>query len=270
MYALRNLSCFDIPELVPYRTLRRQFDHLGRGFFVAEGEKVVRRLIETSFEIQSVLLPPKWQAEYEELLSKRSENVDLFVASVESIEDLAAVSIYQSVLAVARVPAPTPMSALLALHSPRLLLALDHVTNAENVGAVIRSAVALGAQAVLVGGGTCHPYLRRAVRASMGSIFQVPYLPSGDLAQSLLELREAGVRTVAAHPSSNSRQLGEFSLGSDVCVVLGSEGAGICEAVLAACEVHAAIPMRAGVDSLNVAAAAAAFFYEADRQRRRQ
>jgi len=172
------------------------------------------------------------------------------------------------VLAVGRVPEPVPLEAILARSpEPRLFLAADGLSNAENVGGLARNCAALGAQALLIGETSASAYLRRAVRASMGAVFKLPILETDNLARLLGELRRHGVRSVAAHPHAERQLLSKTDLTQDSCLVLGSEGYGIAPPVLAACDEAAFVPMQMGVDSLNVGSAAAVFLYEAARQR---
>lgn len=267
MFHVEAITDFEDPRLAPFRTLRAQFDHLNAGVFVAEGEKVVRRLLESSCEVISVLLPPKWQEQYEPLLAARPEPITLFVARLEVLKLLTGFSMYQGLLGLARVPAPTDLPGLVRLPGPLLLVAVDGLSNAENVGAVVRNLAALGGQALVVGETSAHPYLRRAVRSSMGTIFKLPYLVSNDLAATLRGLRSSGVRCLAAHPHADGRRHWEADLTQPTCLVLGSEGEGLRPEVLAACDEAAAIPMSNQVDSLNVANAAAVFLAEAQRQR---
>jgi TrmH family RNA methyltransferase len=127
---------------------------------------------------------------------------------------------------------------------------------------------ALGGQAVILGETSAHPYLRRAVRSSMGTIFRLPYVVSSRLVDTLAALRSTGIRSVAAHPHSSGRTVWDVNWTQPTCVVVGAEGEGIRPEVLAACDEAVAVPMAAGVDSLNVASAAAVFLAEAVRQRR--
>jgi TrmH family RNA methyltransferase len=131
----------------------------------------------------------------------------------------------------------------------------------------VRNCVAFGVQALLVGETSASPYLRRAVRNSMGTVFQLPVIESGDLVGTLNELRRQGVRCIAAHPHTDQKVLPQANFARDCCIVFGSEGNGISASVLAACDEAVAIPMPPTVDSLNVASAAAVFLYEASRQR---
>lgn len=267
---LHSITDFDDPRLAPYRNMRLQVDHLGEGLFVAEGEKVVRRMLESRHEVVSVLVPPSWQAEYEPLLEARPEAVDLFVAPKNVLSQLTGFVLFQGVLGIGRAPRPATLDELLALPRPRLFAAVDAVTNAVNVGLVLRNAVALGVQALIVGETSAHPYLRRSVRSCMGALFKVPYLLSTDLASTLGQLRAAGVACIAAHPHTDEVVLPDARLDRDCCIVLGSEGEGIRAPVRTACDQRVVVPMQAGVDSLNVGNAAAVFFYEAWRQRRLQ
>ena len=270
VFTAQPIDDFELPELTPYRTMRRLHEHRQQGIFVAEGEKVVRRLFESDFEVVSALLPEKWLREHEALLQARPENVRVFVAEKKLLETLTGFSMYQGVLAVGRVPQPQPLEVLLErCPSPRLLVAVDGLCQAENVGGVMRNAAALGVQLFIAGETSSSPFLRRAVRSSMGGIFKVPVLETDNLVRTLGELRQRGIRCVAAHPHTERDTLAACDLRGDCCLVLGSEGHGISPAVLAACDAMAAIPMHRDVDSLNVSNASAVFLYEANRQRGR-
>src|SRR5271165_3334554 len=114
----QRIESLDLPELEPYRTMRRQMEHRQQGIFVAEGEKVVRRLLESKFIVVSALLPEKWLRNLEPLLQARPEKVAVFVAEKSLLETLTGFSMYQGLLAVGRVPPPLPLAAILA-RSPR-------------------------------------------------------------------------------------------------------------------------------------------------------
>ena len=264
----QKIETLDLPELQPYRTMRRQHEQRKQGIFVAEGEKVVRRLLESRFSVVSVLLPEKWLRELDPLLQARPEEIQVFVAEKALLETLTGFSMYQGLLAVGKVP-PLPTLEMIVTRSPqpRLLVAADGLTSAENLGALVRNSAAFNAQALIVGETCSSPFLRRAVRSSMGAIFQIPIVETTSLTQALADLRARGIRCIAAHPHANRRTLSQASFADDCCIVFGSEGYGISPAVLAACDEAAAIPMPDKVDSLNVGSAAAVFLYEANRQR---
>jgi tRNA G18 (ribose-2'-O)-methylase SpoU len=264
--SIRSLD--DDPNLAPYRTMRRQEDHRAQGLFVAEGEKIVRRLLESPFLVVSVLMPERWLRHFQPLLESRSEEIQAYVAEKQTLEALTGYSFYQGVLAVGRIPAPSTLGKVLATRPrPHLLAAADGLSSAENLGALVRNCAAFGVQALLAGETSCSPWLRRAVRSSMGGIFKVPAVETPSLLATLRELRARGVRCIAAHPHADRVTLSRADFTGDCCIVFGSEGQGLTPKVLAACDEAVAVPMAADVDSLNVGSAAAVFLYEASRQR---
>jgi len=271
MFNVQHINSLDLPELAPYRTMRRPISHETQGIFVAESEKVVRRLLESDFEVVSVLLPTKWLPTFEPLLQARREDIPVYVVEQKQVlEELVGFSMFQGILAVGRIRASVSLNdALSRSPLPRLFVALDALANAENLGVLVRNCVAFGVQALLVGETSASPFLRRAVRNSMGTIFQLPVVESANLVATLEELRRHGVRCVAAHPHATARTLAQAHLSGDCCIVVGSEGDGISPPVLAACDEAVAVPMAPSVDSLNVGSASAVFLYETNRQRGR-
>jgi tRNA G18 (ribose-2'-O)-methylase SpoU len=270
MFHLQAISSLDLPELEPYRTMRQSQDHWHEGIFVAEGEKVVRRLLESSFTVVSVLLPEKWLREYEPLLRARPEDIPVFIAEKKLLESLTGFSMFQGLLAVGKIPERLTLDDVLERSpKPRLFAAVEGLTNAENLGALIRNCAAFGTHALIAGETSSSPFLRRAVRNSMGTIFQLPIVETPDLLNTLHALRRHGIRCIAAHPHASGRILSQADFSGDCCILFGSEGFGISPALLEVCEEAVAVPMAPAVDSLNVAAAAAVFLYEASRQRKK-
>jgi tRNA G18 (ribose-2'-O)-methylase SpoU len=268
MFHLQRIESFDLPELQPYRTMRRQHEHREHGIFVAEGEKVVRRLLESRFMVVSVLLPEKWFRELEPLLQARREEIRVFLAEKELLETLTGFSMYQGLLAVGKIPPPASLEEILARGPrPHLLAAVDGLSSAENLGALVRNCAAFNVQALIVGETSSSPFLRRAVRSSMGTVFQLPIIETAGLVRTLRDLHARGIRCIAAHPHADGRTLSRADFASDCCILFGSEGYGISPAALAACNEAVAVPMPPNVDSLNVGSAAAVFLYEANRQR---
>jgi tRNA G18 (ribose-2'-O)-methylase SpoU len=294
MFHVQKITSLDLPELAPYRTMRRPLEHERQGIFVAEGEKVVRRLLESRFEVVSVLLPEKHLANFRPLLEARPEKLTVYLADKKLLESLIGFSMYQGQLAVGKIPPPASLDDILSKHpKPLLLVAVDALTSAENLGALVRNCVAFGVHALIVGETSSSPFLRRAVRNSMGTILQLPVLElnnrrdelyesltpgmklgtrvtrlSETLAQTLQSLRARGICCIAAHPHANGKTLSQADFSGDCCIVFGSEGNGISAPVLEACDEAVAIPMPPTVDSLNVGAAAAVFLYEVNRQRK--
>lgn len=271
MVHVHPITTLDHPALQPYLTMRRQEAHREQRIFVAEGEKVVRLLLESDLEVVSLLVQEKWLEKLGPLLARRvSEEIHAFVAPKEALEQLVGYPMYQGVLALGRIPPAVTLTDALRRHpSPRLFVAMDGLGNAENIGGLVRNCAAFGGQALLVGETCSSPWLRRAVRASMGTIYDLSVVETVSLASALRNLRLAGVRCVAAHPHTDRRTLAQADLRGDCCLVFGSEGHGVSAEVLAACDEAVLVPMSNGVDSLNVGAAAAVFLYEAARQRGR-
>lgn len=268
MLRLHPVADLELPVLAPYRSLRYSAGQGGRGVFVAEGPKVIARLLaHPRFTIVSMLATETWRNEFWPALSARAEDIDVFVAPADLLQELVGFHLFNGVLVAALVPAvPTLAEVLNRTTAPRLFVAVDGLTNAENLGAIARSAAALGAQALIVGETSAPPWLRRTVRSSMGALLDLHVLPVASLVETLQELRRAGVRCIAADPHE-AGLLAATDLRGDTCIVFGSEGDGLRPAVRQVCPTAAAIPMPAHVDSLNVACAATVFLYEAARQR---
>src|SRR5215467_10551372 len=177
MFTVERIESLDRPDLQPYRTMRRQLEQREQGIFVAEGEKVVRRLLESRLTVISLLVPEKWVHELEPLLRARPEEIAVHVAEKELLETLTGFSMYQGLLAVGKVPAESSLKEILQNSSrPWLLAAVDSLSNAENLGALVRNCAAFKVQALLIGETCCSPFLRRAVRSSMGTVFQMPII----------------------------------------------------------------------------------------------
>jgi len=260
-----DLSDFELPGLAPYLTMRRSVEHEREGIFVAEGGSVVERLLGSGLEVRSALLSPRWFEVLEPTLEAREEQLEVFVAPEHLLSSIVGFNLHQGVLAVAAVPRPPPLADVLAsARRPRLVVALDGVANAENLGVVARNCAAFAVTAVVAGERSSSPWLRRAVRVSMGTVFGLSVHRVGSLVDALALLREEGFVTVAAAPDGDPADRAD--LGGDTCLVLGHEDRGVRAAVRAACDLVLAIPMPGGVDSLNVASASAVLLYEVRRQ----
>jgi tRNA G18 (ribose-2'-O)-methylase SpoU len=285
MFRTEKISSLDLPALAPYRTMRRSAEHEAQGIFIAEGEKVARRLLASRFTVVSLVLPENKLAEYRPLLEARPEEVTVYLAEKPLLETLVGYSLFQGVLALGKIPPPASLEDILQKSpAPKLFVAIDELSNAENLGALVRNCVAFGVHGLIVGETSSSPFLRRAVRNSMGAIFQLPVVEVGSsrcddrtapravpakktLAEILRDLRARGIRCLAAHPHAGGKILSQADFSGDCCIIFGSEGHGISQTVLEACDEAVAIPMANEVDSLNVGAAAAVFLYEANRQR---
>jgi tRNA G18 (ribose-2'-O)-methylase SpoU len=254
--------------LQPYRTMRRPVEHEKSGIFVAEGEKVVRRLVASSLDIVSALMTDEWLEQYQPLLWGR-HGIPVYVAAKKLLESIVGFELHQGIMAVGKIPKQqTLVDVLKSAPRPYFFAAVDGLTNSENLGVLVRNCAAFGVQALFVGETSSSPYLRRAVRNSMGAVFSLPVIPCTNMVVQLRELRSTNdMRVIAAHPTGDGR-LAQTNLTGNLCFVFGSEGSGVSKEVLDACTSRISIPMQRGVDSLNVASASAAFLFEAVRQRK--
>jgi tRNA G18 (ribose-2'-O)-methylase SpoU len=263
------VATLDDPELGPYKTLRRPLEHQRKGIFVAEGEKVVKRLLESTLEVHSLLVTPEWLELYRPVLERRGGSLRVFLAPKKLVETIIGFPLHQGIMAIGRIPNSLDLARSLAqCRKPALLVAVDGLTNAENLGVLVRNCAAFNADALLVGETSSSPYLRRAVRNSMGTVFTLPVVHLSSLVGAINEMRATHhIRVIAAHPHVEQKSLHKVSLAGDTCIVFGSEGEGISSDVLAVCDDAVTIPMRDGIDSLNVASASAVVLYEVQRQR---
>lgn len=276
-YNVTIAGSLDDPQLRPYRTLRRSVEHIQIGIFVAEGERVVRRLLASALEVVSILVTKEWyeRLEADKELGRASSRarasstpIAVFIASKELLQTIVGYRLHQGIMAVGRVPASPRLEQMAEWKERRhLMVALDGLVNSENVGVVVRNAAAFGADAIIVGETASSPYLRRAVRNSMGAVFTLPIVHVSDLVESLTQLKQIyGTQIVAAHPH-DATPIHEAEISGSVCVVFGNEGEGISQRILSVCDVKVSIPMMHGTDSLNVASASAVFLYEVRRGR---
>jgi tRNA G18 (ribose-2'-O)-methylase SpoU len=251
------------PRLDDYRDLtaadRRPDRPGGRGLVIAEGVVVVRRLLDSPYPVRSLLGVARRFDELDADLA--GLDVPAFVADADTMATVVGFHLNRGVLAVADRAAAPDVAAV--LRTARLVAVLEGVNDHENLGALFRNAAALGADAVLLGPRCSDPLYRRSVRVSMGHVLRVPFaeLP-GPWPASLDLLRAAGMRVVALTPSADAVPLASAGLsGERVALLLGAEGPGLTPDAQEAADLRVRIPMASGVDSLNVATAAAVAFH---------
>jgi tRNA G18 (ribose-2'-O)-methylase SpoU len=251
------------PRVDDYRDLtaadRRPDRPGGRGLVIAEGVVVVRRLLDSPYPVRSLLGVPRRLDELAVDLADR--DVPAYATDADTMATVVGFHLNRGVLAVADRAAPIGAAGL--ARSARVLAVLEGVGDHENLGALFRNAAALGVDGVLLGPRCSDPLYRRSVRVSMGHVLRVPFaeLP-GEWPASLGMLRDAGMRVAALTPAAGAVPLAKADLaGQRVALLLGAEGPGLSDAALAAADVRVRIPMAAGVDSLNVATAAAVAFH---------
>ena len=260
----RMVTSLDLPELRLYRTLRRQEEHRDSGLFVAEGEKVVRRLLESGLTVTSLLLTPEWYDEF--VRTGLPLPADIFLAPRSLLETITGFRLHQGVMGTGEIPRERSLDELMkAAVSPPLVVALDRVEHVDNVGVIVRNCAAFGVEGLIVGPTSCSPWLRRAVRNSMGTVFRVPTMHVSDLSASLLYLRDMFHLPLIVTSPDASMAVSAIDFSGGACIVVGSEGLGVSREIASLATHRVSIPMSTGVDSLNVAVATAVVLYEARR-----
>lgn len=258
------ISGFAAPELDIYARLTENQllcrEHPEQGIFIAESPLVIGRALDAGYVPLSFLMETRQLALHGRALLDRCPDVPVYTAELDVLQQLTGFPLTRGVLCAMRRPALPEAAAL--CRTARRVAVLEDVMNPTNVGAIMRSAAALGMDCVLLTRASSDPLYRRAIRVSMGTVFQIPwtFVDGGwpDL------LRGLGFQTVAMALRDDSRRLDDPELNAALrlAVVLGTEGDGLADATIAACDFTVRIPMTHGVDSLNVAAASAVAFYQ--------
>lgn len=236
---------------------------LARGFFIAEGRLVVRRLLtESSFTPRAVLVTPSAMKAIEDALPARPD-VPVYIVGKDVMDGVAGFNIHRGCLATGERPVRADWRACVA--RARRAIILERVGDADNVGAIFRSAAAFGADVVMTGPACADPLYRKAIRTSMGAALTLPFADADPWPGTLTALAAEGWAVAALTPAPDAMPLHDFASSTRpqrVALVLGHEGAGLTPAALDACEYRVRIPIRPSVDSLNVATAAAIALYE--------
>ena len=233
-----------------------------KGIFIAESPTVIRIALDAGYEPLSLLVEKKHVAGQAADIIERTAGIPVYTAETQLLSKLTGYPLTRGVFcAMRRKP---PLSAESVCGGASRIAVLDGIVDSTNIGAIFRSAAALGMDAVLLTTAGSDPLYRRASRVSMGNVFLIPwtYLPeSGDWTQLL---RDLGFRTVAMALRNDSVRLDDPRLAAEekLAIVMGTEGDGLASSTIASCDYTVRIPMYHGVDSLNVAAASAVAFYE--------
>ena len=252
----------DDPRVDGYRSVADPELVRQRGLFVAEGRLVVERLIaDGRFVVQSVLLSDAARRAMEPTLAALPVHVPVYVCAAAALRGVTGYDVHRGCLALAARPAA--LDADEVLREARLVVVLDGVTNADNVGGVFRNAAAFGAHAVLLDHGSCDPLYRKAIRTSMAAVLRVPFarlaVQASEWPAAIAGLRSRGFQLVALTTACSARDLDEYAstaTSDRVALLLGGEGFGLSAASLSAADDQVRIPISRHVDSLNLAVAA--------------
>lgn len=270
-----EITDFHAPELDPYarltqNQLRNRLEP-EKGIFIAESPKVIDRALDAGYKPVSLLMERKQITGPATGILSRCGDAPVYTADREMLAELTGFELTRGVLCAFRRPAPRPVEEL--CKNARRVAVLEGIVDSTNVGAIFRSAAALNMDAVLINPSCCDPLCRRAVRVSMGTVFQVPWGQLGETPADWPEkgmniLHSLGFKTAAMALSDRSVSIDDEQLAKEpkLAIVLGTEGDGLAAGTIASCDYTVKIPMSHGVDSLNVAAASAVAFWQLGKQ----
>ena len=270
-----EITDFHAPELDPYarltqNQLRNRLEP-EKGIFIAESPKVIDRALDAGYKPVSLLMERKQITGPAAGILSRCGDAPVYTADREMLAELTGFELTRGVLCAFRRPAPRPVEEL--CKNARRVAVLEGIVDPTNVGAIFRSAAALNMDAVLINPSCCDPLCRRAVRVSMGTVFQVPWGQLGETPADWPEkgmdiLHSLGFKTAAMALSDRSVSIDDEQLAKEpmLAIVLGTEGDGLAAGTIASCDYTVKIPMSHGVDSLNVAAASAVAFWQLGKQ----
>lgn len=271
MTRIMELTTLDAPELdvfarLTQAQLRNRLEP-EKGIFIAESPKVIGRALDAGYKPVSLLMERRHiEGDAKEILT-RCGDVPVYTADREVLAQLTGYALTRGVLCAMRRPRLKTVEEICA--NARRVAVLEGIVDSTNVGAIFRSAAALHMDAVLVTPTCCDPLCRRAVRVSMGTVFQVPWTqigsdPAAWPQPGIRKLQELGFQTAAMALSDNAVSIEDENLmaAEKLAIVLGTEGDGLSPKTIADCDYTVCIPMSHGVDSLNVAAASAVAFWQ--------
>ena len=249
------------PRLAPYRLVGDHAALEREGLFVAEGRLVVERLLEDGrFAVHSLLLTPPAATALGGILERRRD-VEAHVCTPDVLREITGFDFHRGCIALAHRPRTQPPAAApspLPLDARRIL-ALEGVSDPDNVGGLFRTAFALGVDAVILDRASADPLYRKAIRTSMAATLRLPFVRVPSWTEGLASLRAAGFHLAALTPDDSATPLADYRAGEDarVVIIVGSEGSGMSRESLALADVRLRIPVDPRADSLNVVVAAA-------------
>ncbi len=270
-----EITDFHAPELDPYARLTqaqlRNRLEPEKGIFIAESPKVIARALDAGYRPLSLLMERKQITGPAAEILTRCGEAPVYTADRELLAALTGFELTRGVLCAFHRPAPRTAAEL--CRNARRVAVLEGIVDSTNVGAIFRSAAALNMDAVLITPSCCDPLCRRAVRVSMGTVFQVPWAQIGATPadwpeKGIEELHALGFQTAAMALSDRSVRIDDETLAAEprLAIIMGTEGDGLSHSTIAACDYTVKIPMSHGVDSLNVAAASAVAFWQLGKQ----
>lgn len=256
MQIIKSVSDPKIADYCSLRDLNNDTVHSDK-FFVAEGIKVVLRLLKSPLRIKSVFCTPEFLAAHAELIYSRADKESIYTADISLMSQIVGYKLHSGIMAIAEEKAEASFEDF-----GSRVVAFNSIVNSENVGAIVRNAVAFGLNSLLFDAATSSPYLRRAVRVSLGNIFACSHRYSQNLVTDLSFLRQNfGYKIIAAEINVDAIAISGFAFPPKCVIIFGNEGKGIEQNILDLCDSVVKIPMNPESDSINVAASSAIFFH---------
>jgi tRNA G18 (ribose-2'-O)-methylase SpoU len=249
------------PRVADYRDLQDAGLRRRQGLFAAESRAVVRRLLSSDrFRTRSVMLTAPALASLRETLERTDAPVPVFLTTHEVARGIVGFDFHRGCVALGERGHPMEVDTLLARAQSHLFVALEDVSNPDNVGGVFRNARAFGADAIFLSAGCADPLYRKSIRVSMGASLMTPFAHLQDLGEGLAQIRRAGYAVIALTPDPAALDIAHLgarqSIPSRIALVLGAEGHGLRPETRAVADLEVRIPMAPGADSLNVSTAA--------------
>lgn len=225
-------------------------------YFIAEGEKVVSRILNSNYKILSVFALEQYYSKYEALINKHEIPQSMrFYCNKELMNQVIGFKVHTGIMAKVKQPNFVELS---DLETP--IVILNSIVNSENVGSIVRNAAAFNIKSLIFDNSTSSPYLRRAVRVSMGNVINIKIHKSNDLISTINTLKAMGIEVISAELSDKALNINEHPIYKNSAIILGNEGNGIEQAVLDVSSKIIFIPINPEVPSLNVAATSAILF----------
>ena len=255
MFSLIKIDDLEIPELKIYHTLRD--NALSKeSSFIADSPKVVNLLLESEIEIKSILATQEYYDEFSNLVENKNIS-KLYLADKKLMSEIVGHKIHHNCMAHGVRPAPSSLDEL-----DNNILMIDNITSSENIGSITRSMAGFGVNSFLSSTHSPHPFGRRALRVSMGYATYLKYHIYEDIISTCQELKKRGYRIFAAEVTKDSTPLWHVEIPEKWVLIMGHEGIGISQEVLAICDEVVTIEMQEGVKSFNVGVAASVMMYQ--------
>ena len=249
-----EITDIDDSRIANYKSLRyTPPSHINEKLFITEGEKITCQLLKSELEIVSIFALQDFYQNNNELIKKKLiSDKKQFHADKSIMNKIVGYNLHSGVMAIGKQPEQTALS---KLNSP--IVALNGIINSENVGSIIRNCAAFGVDSIIVDKQTSSPFLRRAVRVSMGAVLNTKIHFSENLSEDLLKLKESSYKIISAEINDKSIPLSQFEIPDKCVVIFGSEGKGINNEILDLSDFIVHIPITDKVNSINVASSSA-------------